>query len=821
MFCRPEIEYVYTSAELDKKYGACGKYLTLCGFGLQHVHFKLGTDQDEALPIWFRKKYADDVIEVWQYDVPITIAPNEKLEGSFAIDWAPFSEEDDEITIVFRGNHRDSAVDIKVSCPAGCVVINPGVEPPRPTEMECGRTKIQAGFVGQNTLLMGDESGWVDIFWEVSGSALIQFYQEDDIVHVLKSNRSDEKTIWFDHTKGNLVVQTHGTGNVSYVVSCPYLIEEPEIPTYAITCGNTETYTAPLNVDIVFANTDGLVQFDLTLEETVGLTFIQGTTVFYQVQQYEGRVEFSYDYVASAGQVYIQATGYGDFGVFVTCPEIIPDPDPEELEFVCAPTFRTIPGNSNTKFLLGDTNGNVTIDFQITNEVYLYVGANYSVISKSGPVTFEWRGEKVRVDSRGADYQIRVACPIPFPPKDLAITCGATPLSYTGPANVTINFGNSPLGNAVINSQRPVAVYKNNILVNVGTQVLVLHDGSTVVAVTALEESNQISVTCPSIKVHNCGNSFTTYNANDVIDVRLNNIRGHTEFSVEITGNVTLTWRRNSSTFRTSTANETFTILHNASDTFRVISTGTGTFRIRVRCTIPPYIVSSETINVSDNCPPGQTVGGQYGGSTVRHGSYVVHTWSDGTTTQTAITWQGACMIEQDLPIPPARFGVGMFSNRQFTGGPIASEVTQEELDWGLSLTHAPEGTPYKHWTGLEDFVADVMTGRYTPTQSHVVGNVFNVTLRPDHYAYFMWDARAGDIEIIDARLGFITSWNGILWRNDWFGNNEGMPEYDPNLPTVLEVMFDDGNGPRAWKIVRMESYPFSPSAEIYSVRYK
>lgn len=174
-----------------------------------------------------------------------------------------------------------------------------------------------------------------------------------------------------------------------------------------------------------------------------------------------------------------------------------------------------------------------------------------------------------------------------------------------------------------------------------------------------------------------------------------------------------------------------------------------------------------------------------------------------------------------EIDVPPARLGVAQFANRNFTGGVIVSEITQEELDYGVSLTEGLFGLAYKYWDGFEDFVEKEMT-----VSLNIDAVDHNATwtgsVASDYYVYLMWDARAGDIEIKN-QMGFISTWTGVNHRTPQLGNEEGLPGYDPNLPSVREIMFDDGTGARLWKVIKLETTPLpevSPVTLTYTFKY-
>jgi hypothetical protein len=182
-----------------------------------------------------------------------------------------------------------------------------------------------------------------------------------------------------------------------------------------------------------------------------------------------------------------------------------------------------------------------------------------------------------------------------------------------------------------------------------------------------------------------------------------------------------------------------------------------------------------------------------------------------------------AIVIETvSVAIPPLRYGVAMFSNIQFTGGPIAGEITQEERDYGVTEETSASGRQYTHWTGFTDFVADVMTNTLDVAMDGIAKN-FSTTISVDDYVYVMWDARAGDTFIVDLANSFNVTFDGINYRNDVIGNEEGLPGYDANLPKTLTVQFDDGTGVRPWIVVRSEATTlpeFSPRTDNYSIKY-
>lgn len=154
-----------------------------------------------------------------------------------------------------------------------------------------------------------------------------------------------------------------------------------------------------------------------------------------------------------------------------------------------------------------------------------------------------------------------------------------------------------------------------------------------------------------------------------------------------------------------------------------------------------------------------------------------------------------------------ARYGVGMFSNVNFTGGPL--EVSTEEAEYDVSMTLAPNGTPYEHWTGLDDFVQSVMTTEFTPG-TVTTPLTASITQSPDFYVYIMWPVADGDLKIKDAN-NFDVEFIGINWRNDWLPNEDGFPNYDPSLLPYKEVTYQGV----LYRIVRQESPVMNPNTTL------
>jgi hypothetical protein len=113
------------------------------------------------------------------------------------------------------------------------------------------------------------------------------------------------------------------------------------------------------------------------------------------------------------------------------------------------------------------------------------------------------------------------------------------------------------------------------------------------------------------------------------------------------------------------------------------------------------------------------------------------------------------------------------------------------------------------------------MTNTIVPTSTTPVQ--IDAVIPADDYIYLMWDKRAGtDVDIV-LLPNFTAFWKGVAWRNDIIPNADGYPEYDPNLPEILTVRYDDGTGERDWLIRKKEdtALPGGTLHESYTVKYK
>lgn len=152
--------------------------------------------------------------------------------------------------------------------------------------------------------------------------------------------------------------------------------------------------------------------------------------------------------------------------------------------------------------------------------------------------------------------------------------------------------------------------------------------------------------------------------------------------------------------------------------------------------------------------------------------------------------------LDVSVVVAGARYGVATFANTEFTGGIL--ELTAAELELIPDPEHTPSGANYTHWSGWEDFAANVMTQVVNITESAPVE--ITTLLNVDQYVYVMWPV--GHTLSVKDSNGFDVLWTGINWRNDHLGNYEGMPEYDPNLPDVMQVELYG----TTWNIIRSEA---------------
>lgn len=817
------------SLEPQKIIAKCGDWITLCGKGKHKISYYLGFMQG-PVTVWFRRESIEDEIYVYQNGEIIAAAPLKTDSGSFTFDFSPLDQKryNDEIILTHEGRTVGARAHIHLLCPVD-PCLPPVVAEPNPVEttLLCGKQWHQAGYVKKNTILLGENPGRVDLIWQVVGNGLVSVFQDKTLLFTMTPDREGQFSFEYDPELGDVYVLTQGTGAVDYIFTCPYREEVPEIPSYKFVCDSTEDYkfNAPQLTTLELPVKIGTIDFRVQLVETAQLTFSQNNVPFYVVSGHAGEVNFSYDYNPDKGKVTVNAEGYGEIAIFAKCPYTAPDPIPVDLDADCGTVLNSYPGYSNITMDMNGISGQTIIDLILTETTVeiLHTGTS-QFISESGSYPFVYdKSMPLIIKARGNDFQMRLSCPVRTPVTG-TIDCGVI-RNFDSLANITVRYG-STAGNTTITTSQDVAVYRDNVLVGFGRDVTFFYPGTGTVLVKCdvLDEYLTIQASCPAVKTLPCGDQLASFNAGDIIDIAFATplIRGHVDVSIEVTGNVTAVFRLGSTDVHTSTQTETFSNIWNTANGLRVVSSGTGQFKLFVKCARPISIVSVETKTEQVDCQPGETAGGIPGANPYVTATWTVTTYSDGSVITSAKTYDGVCMPQTEVPIRAPRWGVAMFANRLFTGGPIASEITSEEQSYGVVANPSPSGRNYTHWTGIQQFADQVMTNTFE--MSATVPGVIETTITVDDFVYVMWDKRAAPaVNIINLGNNFEVEFEGILWRNDLLGNYEGLPGYNPNLPRYLTVQYDDGTGVRDWVIIRQETTTlaeFSPRTDRYSIKY-
>lgn len=817
------------SLEPQKIIAKCGDWITLCGKGKHKISYYLGFMQG-PVTVWFRRESIEDEIYVYQNGEIIAAAPLKTDSGSFTFDFSPLDQKryNDEIILTHEGRTVGARAHIHLLCPVD-PCLPPVVAEPNPVEttLLCGKQWHQAGYVKKNTILLGENPGRVDLIWQVVGNGLVSVFQDKTLLFTMTPDREGQFSFEYDPELGDVYVLTQGTGAVDYIFTCPYREEVPEIPSYKFVCDSTEDYkfNAPQLTTLELPVKIGTIDFRVQLVETAQLTFSQNNVPFYVVSGHAGEVNFSYDYNPDKGKVTVNAEGYGEIAIFAKCPYTAPDPIPVDLDADCGTVLNSYPGYSNITMDMNGISGQTIIDLILTETTVeiLHTGTS-QFISESGSYPFVYdKSMPLIIKARGNDFQMRLSCPVRTPVTG-TIDCGVI-RNFDSLANITVRYG-STAGNTTITTSQDVAVYRDNVLVGFGRDVTFFYPGTGTVLVKCdvLDEYLTIQASCPAVKTLPCGDQLASFNAGDIIDIAFATplIRGHVDVSIEVTGNVTAVFRLGSTDVHTSTQTETFSNIWNTANGLRVVSSGTGQFKLFVKCARPISIVNVETLTEQVDCQPGETAGGIPGANPYVTATWTVTTYSDGSVITSAKTYDGVCMPQTEVPIRAPRWGVAMFANRLFTGGPIASEITSEEQSYGVVANPSPSGRNYTHWTGIQQFADQVMTNTFE--MSATVPGVIETTITVDDFVYVMWDKRAAPaVNIINLGNNFEVEFEGILWRNDLLGNYEGLPGYNPNLPRYLTVQYDDGTGVRDWIIIRQETTTlaeFSPRTDRYSIKY-
>lgn len=808
----------------------CGRWVTLCGKGQHKVSYFLGQIQ-APVTIWFEKENIEDEIYIHQFDEVIAAAPLGVARGSFVFQYAPLNDETgmDEIILVHQGAANGSRIHFRLDCVEDPCLPTDLVAPVlKETWMSCGKYWHQSGYVKRNTITMSDMPGTVDVIWKVDGNAQVEFFQDKTLLKTIRSNREGNFSFYYEPDLGEIYAITQGTGAVDYLFSCPYDDSVVAPPKFEFSCGGVTPYVfqAPQLTNLNLPSTvSGTIDITCTVVETVSIVFLQNNVPFYVLSGHSGTVNFSYDYLPEKGKITINATGYGSVSIFSKCPYVAADPIPTEENASCGTLVNTYPGFSNVTMDMKGIAGKAIIDFIITeSEITIVNGSKTQVVRTSGSFEIDYdNGAPLVIQARGNDFQMRVSCPVRTPVNNNQ-DCGVT-RTYTSLSNTIVRYGSTP-GNTTITASQNVSVYRDSVLVGVGRDVTFFYPGvgQVLVVCAALDGTVTIAASCPAAKTLPCGNVLQSYTAGEIINVGFAAplVRGHVNVHVEITGNVSLAFRLGSTTVKTSTTTETFNQIMNPSEGLKIVSTGTGTFKLYVECVVPIYATNVETKTERINCAPGETANGSMTGNTYVTATWTITTYSDGNVVTSAKTYDGVCMVAS-VPLQPARWGVAMFANKNFTGGPIALDITQEERDYGVVATTSPSGKTYTRWDNVQDFCTKVMTHTFHPTATDNTGQ-FEPTIAVDDFVYVMWDKRRAEaVQIINMGNSFEVNFEGIWWRNDLLGNYEGLPEYNPNMPIYMTVTFDNGAGPIEWIIVRQETTTlpqYSPRTDKYSVKY-
>ncbi|MFA7287204.1 MAG: hypothetical protein WC052_06080, partial [Patescibacteria group bacterium] len=352
-----------------KTIAECGKWITFCGKGKHSVSLFLGTIQAPVV-IWYERDTPEDALYVHQFDEIVAAAPLDDAVGSFTFQYAPLDKKpgNDEIIITHEGNSVNSRVRVRVDCPESpCLPNNVKPPPLQETSIKCGKQWHQAGYVKKNTILLGDEPGFVEVIWEVIGTAEVRFFQDKTLLKTITSNRDGTFSFFYDPELGEVYATTQGTGSVDYIFTCPYIPIDPEVPVYEFTCGaEPYVYEAPRSVEVKLPVEIGAIDIEVTLVETVRVEFRQNNVPFYVLSNHTGTVTFSYDFDPDKGKVTIETTGYGAVSVIVKCPYNAPDPDPTDVFDSCGNTLEIFPGWSNVTLDMGGVNGTTILDIVLT-----------------------------------------------------------------------------------------------------------------------------------------------------------------------------------------------------------------------------------------------------------------------------------------------------------------------------------------------------------------------------------------------------------------------------------------------------------------------
>lgn len=589
--------------EPEKVIVDCGTWVGSCGMGIHEFYLYLGRINSKVT-IWFERKYADDVLNLYQFGILQGSTPTGGKEGSFSFDYVPYDQNlpgKDEVSVEIINNYRDSEWKFRVDCPEE-YVDDPPIAEVKETQSECGRYHHQAGYAKKNTILLGDDPGFVNVTWAIQGYAEVKFYQGSVFLKIIKSNRNDQWTFFYDPTKGPVYALTQGTGTVDYLFSCPYIPPE-EIPEkFQFTCGeDIHVFQAPKVVDVLLPDDEsGSVEIWFETESTVILKFMQRDTLLYQVQQFEGSSAFSFDYDPANGPLKIVSENYGQFRVSVKCPytapPIIPDP-PEVYDMDCWEELRNFVSPSQITVRLGNVAGSVLVTYVIPgatelsfNQAGMEIGHGYP---QDGLRSFSFdyipaKGDVLIVATGTDAFQLSVDCPVPPPPPEYDVTCGNTGI-YSSPSSVNLTLGDLS-GNFEITGDLPLAIYNHGSLVGAftGTKTFFYTVGDEWKVVSSTVGDLHLATKCPSIKYMLCDpEEDETFLAGDTIFIDVDENVGDTHPVVVAEDTVSIAWYVDGVLNRNTTGNAEFDLYLPVEVEVKLVSSGTGAFDLLFPCPVP------------------------------------------------------------------------------------------------------------------------------------------------------------------------------------------------------------------------------------------
>ena len=588
--------------EPEKVIVDCGSWVGSCGMGIHEFFLYLGKINSKVT-VWFERKYTDDILNAYQFGEILGATPTGGKEGSFSFEYAPYDQTlagRDEIKVEIVNNHRDSEWRFRVDCPEE-YEDDPPIAEVKETESECGRYHHQAGYAKKNTILLGDESGNVNVTWAIQGYAEVKFYQGNVLLRTIKSNRTGTFSFFYDPTKGPVYALTQGTGTVDYLFSCPYTPPE-EIPErFEFTCGvDIHVFQAPKTVNVILpTDQKGSVEIWFETESTVILKFMQRETLLYQVQQFEGAASFSFDYDPANGPLTVISENYGQFRVSVKCPyeapPVIPDP-PKVYDLDCWDALQLFEAPSEITVRLPNIAGSVLVTYVIPGNTELSFNQAGIEINHGYPqdglrsFSFNYvpsKGDMLIVATGTDDFQLWVDCPIPPPPPEYEALCGIDK-QVDSPSVVNLTFA-ALSGNFYLTADKQIALYNHSTLVAsfTGTRPFFFTEGDQWKVVSSEVGVLKLKATCPSLKTMLCSPEDETFLAGDTILIGIDLGIGDTHPVVVAPDTVTIAWYVDGALFKTTTGSAEFDMYFTEVVDVRAISSGTGSFDLLFPCPVP------------------------------------------------------------------------------------------------------------------------------------------------------------------------------------------------------------------------------------------